>query len=61
MAKERASELEWLKWFYRNADFGPGDGDVQAWMQDRFREETGKLMPEGYNYDPETGEPRDDL
>ena len=59
--KQRATEIEWLKWFYSYADFGPADSDVRAYMEDRFRQETGKLLPEGYNCDPETGEPRDDL
>ena len=48
--KERATELEWLQWFFRNADFGPADSDVQDTMIDRFINETGKNLPEGYNY-----------
>ena len=50
-AKERATELEWLKWFAVNADFGPADGDVKDIMRKQFQKETGKLMPEGWNYD----------
>jgi len=49
--KERATELEWLKWFAQNADFGPADGDVKDIMRQQFQKETGKLMPEGWNYD----------
>ena len=47
---ERATELEYLKWFRINADFGPADGDVKAWMDERFMNETGKNLPEGWNY-----------
>lgn len=46
--RERAAELEWLKWFYQNCDFGPADGDVRASLRDEFQQETGKLVPEGY-------------
>jgi hypothetical protein len=48
--KERATELEWLKWFYMDTDFGPADGDVQDNMKERFIKETGKNLPEGYNF-----------
>lgn len=45
---EQASELQWLQWFYSNADFGPAHGDVmQHWIQ-CFEEETGKRVPTGY-------------
>jgi len=45
---ERATELEWLKWFYCYADFGPADGDVRDMLKADFQSETGKAMPEGY-------------
>ena len=45
---KRASELEWLKWFYLNADFGPADGDVRLMLKDDFINEVGKEMPIGY-------------
>jgi hypothetical protein len=45
---ETASEHEWLLWFYQNADFGPGDGDAQHHMKQRFMKETGKNLPKGY-------------
>jgi hypothetical protein len=47
---ERASELEYLKWFRCNADFGPADGDVVDSMNERFMDETGKNLPDGWNY-----------
>jgi len=45
---EKATELEWLEWFYANADFGPADGDVRQYLKDDFMESTGKELPEGY-------------
>lgn len=44
----KATELEWLQWFYCNADFGPADGDVQRAMAERFKRQTGKALPDGY-------------
>ncbi len=48
--RKRATELEYLKWFRCNADFGPADGDVKESMDEMFMEETGKNLPEGWNY-----------
>ena len=48
--KKRATELEYLKWFRINADFGPADGAVIDYMNARFMEETGKNLPKGWNY-----------
>ena len=48
-ARERATELEWLQWFYIEADFGPADSDVQDWMKVQFMDETKKNLPDGYN------------
>lgn len=48
MGKERATELEYLKWFRLNADFGPADSDVIYFMNERFKEETGKELPKGW-------------
>lgn len=45
---EEATELEFLQWFYSNADFGPADEDVRLILQQRFEQETGKKVPEGY-------------
>jgi len=46
-----ASELEYLKWFFSHADFGPADGDVHIWMQEKFEEETGLEVPNDYKYE----------
>ena len=48
--RERASELEFFKWFYMYADFGPAHSDVLDYMQQMFMESTGKNIPLGYNY-----------
>ena len=48
--RERATELEYLTWFKQNADFGPADSDVQESMDERFMNETGKNIPEGWNF-----------
>ncbi len=46
--KEKATELEFLQWFYSNADFGPASEDVVEIMIENFKEETGKELPDGY-------------
>lgn len=48
--RERATELEYLKWFRCEADFGPADGDVKDAMDQRFMDKTGKNLPEGWNF-----------
>jgi hypothetical protein len=48
---ERATELEWLRYFYELADFGPAHEDVVSIIEARFKEETGKDLPEGYEYE----------
>ena len=48
--RERATELEWLRWFAQRADFGPGHSDVVGEMKREFMDETGKNLPEGWNY-----------
>lgn len=45
---EEAEELEYLRWFYKNADFGPADGDVRFYMENDFIKETGKKPPNKY-------------
>lgn len=50
MKNKRATELEYLRWFVQNADFGPADGDIRDMMRERFQQETGKLLPKGWNY-----------
>lgn len=47
------TELEYLRLFYQEADFGPAHGDVVAIINDNIREETGKKLPEGYGWDEE--------
>ena len=48
--RPRATELEYLKWFRHNADFGPAESDVIEGMNHAFMEETGKNLPEGWNF-----------
>jgi len=50
MPRERATEYEYLEWFRIEADFGPADSDVIDSMNQRFMTETGKNLPEGWNY-----------
>jgi len=45
---KRASELEWLKWFYTRSDFGPADDDVVQLLKEQFQQETGLALPEEY-------------
>lgn len=51
----RATELEYLKWFRINADFGPADTDIKDIMNQNFMEQTKKNLPEGWNLE-EDGE-----
>ena len=46
----RATELEFFKWFYFNADFGPADSDVRDILANKFMTTEKKNLPEGYNY-----------
>ena len=46
--KEEATELEWLRYFYANADFGPADDDVRQIIQGCFEAKTGKSVPASY-------------
>ena len=48
---KRATELEWLKWFYQNCDFGPAHGSVMEQWKHEFMQETGKALPKGYAVD----------
>lgn len=47
--RTRATELEYLKWFRNNADFGPASSDVIDALNEDFMETTGKNLPEGWN------------
>lgn len=49
MSKEERDELEYLRWFYCNADFGPAHGDVIFHMNEEYVSETGNSVPEGYD------------
>lgn len=53
---ERATELEYLQYFYAVADFGPADEDIRYMIKQKFKEETGKELPIGYTDDWEDGE-----
>jgi hypothetical protein len=53
---ERADELEYLIWFFQNADFGPADSDVRLAMNQGFVEATGKALPIGYEDEGYEGE-----
>jgi hypothetical protein len=44
----KATEQQWLEWFYQEADFGPADSDVRYYMKKDFMKATGLDMPEGY-------------
>lgn len=50
MTRERATELEYLKWFRIHADFGPGEADYVDSLNAHFMDTTGKNLPEGWNY-----------
>lgn len=52
----RATELEYLRWMWSWADFGPADSDVREAMKARFIEEEGKIPPEGWYCCPSCGE-----
>jgi hypothetical protein len=49
MARERATELEYLTWFRITADFGPAHSDVVTILNEQFMRKTGKNLPEGWN------------
>jgi hypothetical protein len=42
---EKATELEWLEFFYDMADFGPADGDVRWMIKQEFKKQIGKALP----------------
>ncbi len=56
MAKEHATELEWLKYFYGEADFGPATDDVVRMIEEDFVADTGKLLPKGYEREDDNEE-----
>jgi hypothetical protein len=46
-----ATQLEYLRWFHRNADFGPAHCDVMYCLQNKFEKETGTKVPKDYKYE----------
>jgi hypothetical protein len=46
---EEADELEYLRWFRANADFGPAHENVIAVLHRDFTNETGKLPPKEWD------------
>lgn len=56
MAQTEATELEYLRWFYSNADFGPADGDVRDILSAEFEKETGKTIPKSYRQHEDDGD-----
>ena len=53
MTATEAAELDFLRWYAANADFGPADYDVQVIMREAYTEETGMPIPKGWSYDEE--------
>lgn len=47
--KDRATELEFLLYFYQNADFGPADAYIRYGLKENFKEDTDKELPEGFD------------
>lgn len=43
LSPEIQSELDYLRWFYDNADFGPADGDVRHYLNEQYVSEGGKI------------------
>lgn len=52
VSDETIKELEYLRFFYNIADFGPADGDVRDIINQRYVA-SGHEVPEGYQYDCE--------
>jgi hypothetical protein len=46
--REEATELEWLRFFYDAADFGPADDDVRRLIEEDFVNTTEKSLPLSY-------------
>ena len=43
------AELDYLRWFKRNTDFGPADSDVHTIMDMNYTEETGEPVPTAWS------------
>ena len=50
---EKATELEFLRYFFQNADFGPADGEVRFYLGRDFERVSGKEPPDGYREEEE--------
>lgn len=48
MTEEEIRELNYLRWFFANTDFGPAHEDVVYFMNKNYREETGYDVPDEY-------------
>jgi len=48
-SRQRATEIEYLRWFIANTDFGPAHSDVMDIMNQEFMRSTGMNLPLGYN------------
>jgi hypothetical protein len=48
MTEEQEAELQYLQWFYVNADFGPAHEDVITCLNQDYVDETGSPIPAGY-------------
>jgi hypothetical protein len=51
MTKEEDAELEYLRWFVGNSDFGPTDSDVRAGLNEGYEIATGKKVPKEWKDD----------
>lgn len=49
---KETAELQFLKWFYQNTDFGPASCDVMFGLKQAYEREVGKL-PKGYEQEGE--------
>lgn len=47
------AELDYLRWFYQNADFGPADSDVRWRLNKQYVAATGNPLPVGYQSEEE--------
>ena len=41
-------ELDYLRFFHAEADFGPADWDVRDHLDKQYKKETGGPLPDGY-------------
>jgi hypothetical protein len=51
--ENEATELQFLKYFYLNADFGPADGDCRYYIKKGFMKDSGLKLPKGYTMEEE--------